>query len=101
MPRTSEKTKEEEEEKNYQGDTPYKGTVRVVTEEDLQNDPRLVAASVVVGQLYDFSNLRNIPEDAAGKNVGELNKGKDRNAEATATAEEDRKGHVVVKEDEE
>lgn len=58
-------------------DMPYKGTVRMVTEEDIKNDPRLIAASVNVGQMYDFSNLEDIPEDAAQKNAEALNEAKD------------------------
>lgn len=50
-------------------DVLYKGTVRVVTEADIQNDPRLVAASVVAGQLYDFSNLPSIPDGSVEANV--------------------------------
>lgn len=61
----------------------YEGTVRVVTEADIAADSRLVAASVVAGQLYDFSNLPHIPEGSAEANVESLN-------EAKAEADEER-----------
>lgn len=59
------------------------GPVRVVTEADIAADPRLVAASVVAGQLFDFSNLPSIPEGAAEANVEAYN-------EAHAEADENR-----------
>lgn len=40
-------------------------TVRVVKESDITSDPRLVDAGVVVGQLYDFSNLVVLPKGAS------------------------------------
>lgn len=59
------------------------GPVRVVTEADIAADPRLVSASVVAGQLYDFSNLPATPEGAAEANVEGYN-------EAHAEADENR-----------
>lgn len=78
---------------NKSGDALYGGTVRVVTEQDLKNDSRLVAASAVVGQLYDFDNLQHIPEGAAEKNVDTLNETKDINEEATRKTIEDDPEH--------
>lgn len=57
-------------------DAVYNGTVRMVTEEDLKNDPRLVGASVVAGQLYDFSNLEGIDKQDVIKNSEDLNRAK-------------------------
>lgn len=82
------KPRQSSEEKNDKSDAPYEGTVRVVTEKDLTEDPRLVAASVVVGQLYDFSNLPSIPEEAAAENVHALNENKDENEARTEAVEE-------------
>lgn len=45
------------------------GPVRVVTEADILADSRLVAASVVVGQLYDFSNLPFVKDGAIEADV--------------------------------
>lgn len=76
MPKRKEVEVEDVSKKDYPG-SPYKGTVRMVTEQDLKDDPRLIAASAVVGQLYDFSNLESIPEEAAHDNAAELNRMKD------------------------
>lgn len=63
------------DERKRTGDPLYAGgPVRVVTEADLLADPRLVAASAVVGQLYDFSNLPYIKDGLAERNVEELNR---------------------------
>lgn len=54
----------------------YEGTLRVVTEADILGDPRLVAASVVAGQLYDFSNLPYVKDGVEDAYVEEVNRKK-------------------------
>lgn len=49
------------------------GPVRVVTAEDIANDDRLVGASVVVGQLYDFSNLPHVQDGRTADDVKKYN----------------------------
>lgn len=51
----------------------YEGTLRVVTEADILADPRLVGASVVAGQLYDFSNLPFVKDGATESYVEKVN----------------------------
>lgn len=51
----------------------YEGTLRVVTIEDVEDDPRVVAAGAVVGQLYDFSNLPFVKDNALEDEVEEKN----------------------------
>lgn len=90
----------------------YEGTVRVVTEADIAADPRLVSASVVAGQLYDFSNLPHIPDGAAEADVEHRNKVKgdqdearvrreDRIADRTAFTSEDDRVRMGIASDEE
>lgn len=62
----------------------YEGTVRVVTEADLKRDPRLVAASAVVGQLYDFSNLPYVKDGAIEADVNRRNEAKEEIEESKA-----------------
>jgi hypothetical protein len=60
-----------------EGDTDmYKGTLRVVTEADVKNDPRVVAAGAVVGQLYDFSNLPYVKDNALEDYAQDVNEKK-------------------------
>ena len=63
--------------KNKDVDVPegiYDGTVRVVTEADVLRDPRVVAAGAVVGQLYDFSNLPYVKDNAIENDVERYNR---------------------------
>jgi hypothetical protein len=63
--------------------------VRVVTEADIKSDPRLLDAGVVVGQLYDFSNLAVLPESASFREeeVNDVNEVKADIAKATEDAD--------------
>jgi hypothetical protein len=54
----------------------HEGTVRVVKEADIEEDPRLVAAGAVVGQLYDFSNLPFVKDGRIEDDVEKRNQAK-------------------------
>lgn len=69
MPKDKDLRDKDSEEVLYEG-----GPVRVVTEEDIRNDSRLVGAGAVVGQLYDFSNLPHVKDGATEANVEAMNK---------------------------